>query len=408
MTQSESQATLRLPWRIVWALSVTQIVSWGSIYYAISVLLQSIETELGWSRDAIIGAYSLSLLCAAFGAFPVGAWIDRHGGRAVMTAGSIVAALLFLIMSQTHSLIVFYALWVGLGFSMAMLLYEPAFAVITQSFRGSARKGITMLTLSGGFASTVFWPFTQLLISTIGWRYALVALALCNLVVCAPLHALFLPPTAHLDPTGDRKNAVLANRAPTLGLREVLATRAFWMLAIAFSANMLAFSALSVHIIPLLHEKKFAMADAVWIAALIGPMQVAGRIGELTIGSRYRATQVAAFALAMLPVALMSLSYSVSPWLVILAFVVPYGASNGIMTITRGIIPIEIFGRERYGAVNGALATPVAAARAGGPFVAAIVWSASGGYTVVLWTIAGIGVLSLATFGLALADRSRP
>lgn len=162
------------------------------------------------------------------------------------------------------------------------------------------------------------------------------------------------------------------------------------------------------HIIPLLHEKGFAIADAVWIAALIGPMQVAGRIGELTIGSRYRATEVCAFALAMLPVALMSLSCSVSPWLVIVAFVVPYGASNGIMTIARGIIPVEIFGRDRYGAVNGALAAPVAAARAGGPFVAALVWSASGGYTVVLWTIAGIGVLSLATFGLALSYPRRP
>jgi hypothetical protein len=185
-------------------------------------------------------------------------------------------------------------------------------------------------------------------------------------------------------------------------MREVLATRTFWLLGIAFACNMLAFSALSVHIIPLLAEKGFTMADAVWIAAVIGPMQVAGRIGELSIGAKFHATQVGVVAFALLPVALFFLNMSVSPWAVLLLFVVPYGASNGIMTITRGIIPAEIFGRERYGAVNGALATPVAAARAAGPFFAAAVWSATGGYTAVVWTIAAIGLLSLAAYALAL------
>jgi MFS family permease len=136
-------------------------------------------------------------------------------------------------------------------------------------------------------------------------------------------------------------------------------------------------------------------------------MQVAGRLGELSIGAKYRATQVGVVAFVLLPVALLFLNMSVSPWAVLLLFVVPYGASNGIMTITRGVIPAEIFGRERYGAVNGALATPVAAARAAGPFVASAVWSAWGGYTAVVWVIAGIGVLSLAAFAFALADVAR-
>jgi MFS family permease len=388
-------------------LSVTQIVAWGSIYYAISVLLPSIETELGWSRDAIIGAFSLSLLFAGFGTYPVGLCIDRYGGRIVMTAGSIAGAILLMLLSQTHSLIEFYVLWAGLGLSMAMLLYEPAFAVITQSFGEHARKGITALTLAGGFASTVFWPLTQYLVAAVGWRNAVIVLALCNLLLCAPLHAIFLPASANRggsSPAGTRSPAAWT-QSP--GLREVIATRAFWMLAIAFTANMLAFSSLSVHLIPLLHEKGYAMNDAVWVAALVGPMQVAGRIGEYTIGSRFRVTQVAIFALALLPVALLSLSWVDSAWLVMLLFVIPYGASNGIMTIARGVIPIEIFGRDHYGAVNGALSTPVIASRALGPFVAALIWSASGGYNAVLWTLAGIGLLSLAAFAVAVVDRRK-
>jgi MFS family permease len=392
---------LKLPWSIVAALSITQIVSWGSIYYAISVLLPSIEGELHWSRDSIIGAFSMGLLCGGAGALPVGLCIDRYGGRFVMTAGSIAGGILLLLLSQTRSLVEFYLLWAGLGLTMAMVLYEPAFAVVTQSFGSQARKGITALTLTGGLASTVFWPLTQYLIATMGWRNAVIALALSNLLLCAPLHAVFLPASAAAVAGGRSLGAWV--KGP--GLRAVLATRAFWMLAISFTANMLAFSALSVHLIPALHEKGYAMGDAVWIAALIGPMQVAGRVGEYTVGSRFRVSRVAIFALALLPVALLGLNYVDSAWLVILLFVVPYGVSNGIMTIARGVIPAEIFGSDRYGAVNGALSSPVIAARALGPLAAALIWSAAGGYGAVLWTLAAIAVLSLVTFVVAVADR---
>jgi MFS family permease len=391
----------RPPWATVWALSVTEIVSWGSIYYAISVLLPSMEAEFGWSRDSIIGAFSLGLLLGGAGAYPVGACIDRYGGRMVMTVGSLAAGILLLLLARTHSLLEFYLLWAGLGLTMAMVLYEPAFAVITQCFGSQARKGITALTLTGGFASTVFWPLTQYLIAAVGWREAVLVLALLNLLLCAPLHAWFLPPSA-----GAKIGAPAAGQPASPGLGAVITSQAFWMLAISFTANMLAFSALSIHLIPLLSERGYGMDDAVWIAALVGPMQVVGRIGEFTVGTRFRATQVAIFALSMLPVALLCLNYADSVWLVLLLFVVPYGASNGIMTIARGVIPIEIFGRDRYGAVNGALSTPVVAARALGPFVAALVWSAAGSYAAVLWTLAGVATLSLATFCVAVARRT--
>jgi MFS family permease len=324
-----------------------------------------------------------------------------------MTAGSAAGGVLLLLLSMTHSLIEFYLLWAGLGLSMSMVLYEPAFAVITQCFGNHARKGITALTLTGGFASTVFWPLTQFLIAAMGWRHAVVVLALCNLLLCAPLHAIFLPASANRGtiPRAEGRSAAAWTHSP--GLREVLATRAFWMLTVAFTANMLAFSGLSIHLIPLLHEKGFAMDDAVWVAALVGPMQVAGRIGEYTIGMRFRVSQVAIFALTLLPLSLLALSGVNLAWLVILLFIVPFGISNGIMTIARGVVPIEIFGRERYGAVNGALSTPVLAARAAGPFVAALIWSATGGYGAVLWALAGIAVLSLVTFAVAVAGRRR-
>src|SRR3954467_11855226 len=139
----------RPPWSVVWALSVTQIISWGSLFYGISVLIAPIERELGWSRDAIVGAFSLSMVCSGLAAYPVGILIDRYGGRHVMGAGSILAALMLVALSQTQSLVLFYAIWIGVGVAMGAVLYDPAFTVITQSFGTAARKGITALTLTG-------------------------------------------------------------------------------------------------------------------------------------------------------------------------------------------------------------------------------------------------------------------
>jgi len=389
------------PWRIVWALSVTQIVSWGSLFYAFSVLIAPIEHDTGWGRDTIVGAFSLSLLIAGIGTLPVGMLIDRFGGRLVMSIGSVLAALLLIVVARTGAVAVFYWAWAGLGVAMAMLLYEPAFAVIYATFAADARKGITALTLTAGFASTVFWPLTQWLVSSFGWRDSVAVLGVANLLLCAPLHFLLLPSSAG---TTSRGSSVTRH---TGVLPRLLRSRVFWLLALSFTANMLAFSALSVHLFPLLQERGLAAADAVMLATLIGPMQVLGRIVEVTFGRRFRAVQVGLIALLLLPIAVACLAVAGSGWPLLIAFAVLYGASNGVMTIVRAVLAAELFGRESYGAINGALSAPVILSRAVAPIAAALLWSATRGYGPVLWALVALGLLSVAAFAVAAFTRAR-
>src|SRR3712207_2033771 len=151
------------------------------------------QETFGWSRPLLSGALSLGLLATGAAAFPVGTWIDRHGGRGIMTLGSLLGGLLLFAWAQVETPWAFYLIWAMIGASLAGVLYEPAFAVLTATFGPDARRAITALTLVGGFASTVFMPLTQLLIATVGWRQALVILGSLNLAVCLPLHALFVP-----------------------------------------------------------------------------------------------------------------------------------------------------------------------------------------------------------------------
>lgn len=141
---------------------------------------------------------------------------------------------------------------------------------------------------------------------------------------------------------------------------------------------------------------------AVWLAAAVGPMQVTGRLIELTVGRRFSPKSVGLVALALLPFALVALMFASSKLWLGFAFAVLYGASNGVMTIIRATMPVEMFGRDQYATVNGALAAPVIATRAAGPFVASLIWSAAGGYDGVLWMLVGVSILSMFAFAMAL------
>jgi MFS family permease len=376
---------------VVGALAVTQIVSWGTIFYGFAVLLAPMEQETAWPRATIVSAFSLSVLVTGVCAAPVGALIDRLGGRVVMSCGSVLAAALLALMSQVHGLPAFFALWAGLGVAAAMLLYEAAFTVIYRAFTANAQNGIIALTLCAGFASTIFWPLTQALVHAGGWRFTLLAMAAMNAVISLPLHLWLLPAgqrAAHaaIDSARERKHG---------GLGAALRTRTFWLLAVCFTANILPFAALSVHLIPLLQEQGFSADQAVWLAALVGPMQVAGRLLQFLFARNVPPAKVAFAALTVLPVGLAALAFvTQGVWLGLL-FVACYGASNGVMTVVRAALPAELFGRTHYGAVSGALATPVIVTRAAGPLGTALVWQEAGSYDAAIWSLAGIAGLAL-------------
>ena len=380
------------PWRLVWVFAVTQIVSWGSLYYAFSVLLVPMEQDLGWDRNTLVGAFSLSMLCAAIGSWPAGALIDRYGGRMLMSVGSLSAAGLLALLAQTHSILSFYLIWTGLGFAMAAVLYEPAFAVIYQSFKEDGKRAVTALTLAAGFASTLFWPLTQALVEPLGWRATVSALALLNLLICLPLHALVVPA---------RGPELAARRAPqdrVFAPAALLRSGTFWLLAIAFTANMLAFAALSVHLIPLLGERGLSGSVAVSLAALVGPMQVAGRVVEYTLGRRVSVFRSGLVALALLPLGMLLLLFGGTSLTLLAAGLLLYGASNGVMTIVRAAVPAELFGRAHYGSINGALSAPVIMSRAAAPIAASWLWTPERGYGPLLWALAMAAALAVVCF----------
>jgi len=355
------------PWRAVPVLGVTQILSWGTIFYTPVLIVPLIAAEHHWSMSFAMGGFSMGLLAAGLSAPYVGRGIDRFGGHVVMTIGSLIAALGLVLITQAGSRIGYLAVWVVLGIAMAANLYDSAFATLGRIFGVGARSPITALTLAGGFASTVSWPTTHFLLDAVGWRGTYLIYAALLAAVSAPLHALALPRhrfEAEAKPSSDAlpQSAVL----PPYGLP-------FILVATAFATYAFVPSGLSAHLLAIFARSGIDAGTVVWIGALFGPAQVGARLIEFAFGRNLHPLWVARFALSALLCAFTMLALFGISVPAAAAFALMFGGANGLVTITRGAVPLALFGASGYGRLMGRLAGPWLLMQAAAPMVMAFV-----------------------------------
>jgi MFS family permease len=394
-------------------------VSWGVLYYAFGVFLVPMQEEMGWSRTALTGAYSLGLLVSALAAPAAGRWLDRHGPRALMTLGSAMGSGLLLAWASVEDLWVLYLVWTGIGLAMAATLYEPAFAVLAKWFERSRARALLLVTLAGGLASTIFLPLSAWLVGVQGWRGALLTLAAILAILTIAPHALVL--RRRLEDLGLLPDGVEsanpsqeeASRAPhepyeepeSVPVGAALRGPAFWLLSAAVLLGTLSQAAVYVHLVPYLSERGYGLGSAATLTGLIGASQVLGRVVVTVLEGRLPRDAVTAGIFVLQAAALVVLIQSRSP-LGILLFVVPFGAASGAVTLARATAVAEFYGPEHYGSIGGVVGMFVTGARTIAPVGAGVMSVALGGYVPVLWTLAlGSTVAAVAMF---MAERLVP
>ncbi|MCU0475663.1 MAG: MFS transporter [Anaerolineae bacterium] len=326
-------------WVITFTLALTEMISWGIIYYAFSVFMTPMQQELGWSSAALNGAFSLFTFISGFAAYPVGSWIDRHGGRALMTLGSACASLLIIAWSQVTDLNTFYLIWFGLGLCAAATLYEPAFAVVATWFTRRRSTALMVITFAAGLASTVFVPLSDALMRAYGWRQATLILGVVLAVTTILPHLLVLrrrPQDFGLLPDGE---PVPVDAPPPsvvgVGVREALTSRAFWVVVASFMLSTLAAQAIRVHFIPYLVEAGYDSQTAAYASGAIGLMQVFGRLVFAPLDMRFSGWVMLGGVMLLQVAALLLLPLGASP-VIVVVFVVLFGASYGARVLTLG------------------------------------------------------------------------
>ena len=355
------------PWRAVPVLGVSQILSWGTIFYTPVLIVPLIAAERGWSISFAMGGFSVGLLTAGLVAPYVGRSIDRFGGHIIMTIGSLIGALgLFLIVHAAQS-VAYYAAWMVLGVAMAANLYDSAFATLGRIFGIGARRPITALTLAGGFASTVSWPATHFLLESVGWRGTYLVYAALLACIAAPLHALALPRTRFESDVPTRSETEAPVKIlPPYGLP-------FILVASAFACYAFVPSGLSAHLLAIFARAGIDAGTVVWIGALFGPAQVGARLIEFAFGRNLHPLWVARFALTTLLCAFVMLALLGVSTATAATFALMFGGANGLVTITRGAVPLALFGASGYGRLMGRLAGPFLLVQSAAPLVMAFV-----------------------------------
>jgi MFS family permease len=387
---------------LVLRLSLAQLISWGSIFYLFSVVIEPLEHDLGLSRAEVSVAFSLALLAEGLMAYPVGRWIDQGHERWVMTLGSLLAGTCLALHSRVTSLMGLYAVWLGLGVAMAAVLYSPAFALITRRYPHNFRRAIITLTFLGGLASTVFIPLIAWLISAWGWRQAMLVLALLHLAVCAPLHWLSL---------GDAPKRLVgvAEHGTDAGLKPLLHSPPFLLIGVFTALLMSVTVAIPAHMVSLLRENNLPAAWVIALPAAIGVMQVTGRLLLYFFEQHADLHQVNRWVPMLIPLGLLVLLLAPlsGAWRigVVTCFVVVYGLGNGMLTIVKGTAMAMYVSRAHVATLNGALGVPLALARAAAPALLGWMWSPQTGYRDGLCLLLGLSVAGVVALVLAQQRR---
>jgi len=370
MSTSAPRAWWRDPLVIsVNALGITQITAWGTSYYCLGVLAKPIVAETGWAISTVFLGFSLALVVMGLISAWVGRLIDRVGARAVMSVGTVIVSAGLLGLSQVHDVATYFVAWAVIGVGMRLCLYDAAFAALVQAVPSRGRAAISYLTLYGAYASTVFWVIAHYLNEAHGWRGTLIYFAAINLIVCLPLNWLGLTwretggeaaKPAAASPDGP----ILEGRRRTVGIA---------LFALIMSLNGFVFGVVSLQLVPLLEAAGLVGATAVWVASLKGHGQFAGRVVEIFFGRNLKAMTVARIAIGVLPPALLILLVARGELWLLVAFTLLLGASQGVITIVRGAVPLALFGAQGYGAVLGLIATPILLVNAFSPALFALI-----------------------------------
>jgi MFS family permease len=376
---------------VVGTLGIGQILAWGSTFYLLAVLAPAIVRDTGWSYDWVISGVSIGLLVAGVVSPWFGRQIGREGGRSVLAVGAVLIGGGLGLLGAAQNFIWYLLAWIFIGAGMGAGLYDAAFSTIGSIYGRESRSPITSVTLFGGFASTVCWPISALLVELLGWRGACCAYAVVHFGFMLPIYLLALPRRSFIGlSSGNEKPVATTSR---------LRGSERWLFMLLAAVVTIAASILSMMgnlVLQLLQARGMELAAAVATGALIGPAAVGARLVESVVGDRYHPiwTMTASAVLVAAGTLLLLLRFPFVGVAIVL-----YAAGNGIGSIARGTLPLALFGPVRYPVLMGRLGFPIMMAMAASPLAGAIAFQSGGadGTLGILVALALINVLLVAT-----------
>ena len=365
-------------------LGLLQILSWGGSFYLLGVLADPIAADTGWPHQWVLGGASIGLLTASLLSPLCGRWIARVGGRRVVASHGLILAAGLWLMALAPSLPVFLLAWVVIGIAMATGLYDALFTSLGATYGLEARPIIVGITLISGFCTTVIWPLLALMEHLMGWRMTCATLGTVTLVVLFPLYRYAL--AAHVP--------VAAPHRSVSGSSGTLAPSIYWAMTALFAIAAALMTCISIVILTVLQARGHSLAEALALAAMIGPAQVLCRVVDLMFKRKTpMLTALLSSGMTALGLAMVDFAPGLVAWGLIC-----YGAGNGLRAIVKSTLPLVVVHQADYAVISGRMARPALLAQAIAPIACGYLISGLGSEGMIHVLTA----LALVAFGLCL------
>lgn len=390
-------------WWVVFASASIVFLTGGTFFYGFGALFNPIVAEFGWSRAATSFAFSLRTEVGGLAAPVVGFLVDRVGARRLMTIGVALVALGFFLLSRIESLWTFYGAVVVIAIGMSACGGPAAMVAITHWFRRRRGRALAMMTMGAG-SSGVMVVVLAWLISALGWRGALVTMALVQAAVALPL-ALSIrnrPEEMGLQIDGEMGDGTAhpAAEAPEprregLTTREALRSPSFWRLSLAVALTNLGAMAIIVHQIPFFTSSVGLSQEAA--AATVTAMTATSLIGRFGFGYLAdfidkRLVMAAAFGLSGLAILLFA---TVHQWWQIIYVLPLFSLGWGGAIPVRPAFQAEYFGLRAFGAIQGLVFTIATLGGVLGPVFAGWMYDLTDSYRLAFLLLSAGAMLAV-------------
>lgn len=372
---------------LVPTLGLGQMVAFASSYYLLGVLADPMARATGGQPAGLFAALSAAFLLSAVLTPFAGRAIERRGGRTVLASAHIAFALALLVICTAQSP---FQVWLGitlLGVGMGFGLYGTAFAILVQIRGTEARRGITAVSLIGALGGGLGWPASRALLEAGDWRLACGSWALAHLLLCLPL-TLVIVPRALEDSDAPASDA---ERVPIRWDRKML------QLAGLFSGAWLVSTAMGAHLPRILAGLGMTPTAAAWAAGLMATSAIVARIIDLLVLHKSHPVTTVRLACLLHPAGTIAALAAAGKAVVLLP--IGQGLGNGLLSVASGVLPLQIYGPERYAVRQAMVLTPARYLQAVAPAAFALALDASVTLALVLSSAVCLAMLPL-TLGL--------
>jgi len=408
--------TRRLPffygWVVLGCVCCAGFSRQGGAVSTLTIFVEPMTRDFGWSRTAISGAVSLGGLLAAMLAPALGRMLDRQGARAVLCWAVLLTGLANTALSATGSLLTFYVLFCIARMNFAGPFDLGIYGAVNNWFVARRSLATAIATLAQMLGLVLLPLIAQFGIAHGGWRGGWLAVGFAVLAAgFIPTWLLLVGAPEEIGLVPDRRPRLSAIAAappsePAFTRAEALRTPAFWLLSLFTLLAYPVQAGVSLHQAPFLIERGLSPVIA---AGVVSTFSLMSSVASLAFGFLPRSLPIR-YALALI-----ALLQAVGV-LVLLGVHAPPQAYLGAATYGAGIgglmtmLPLtwaDYYGRRSFGAIRGLALTGQVLAQATGPLLSGVLRDRTGSYDLSLECFAVLSVLALLAALAALPPRPR-